>query len=107
MSFPGPTDAKNPATRTYRLTDFETFTPLKRNSQILEPTRAGLTLLTGRANPLSRPIVTGYQDIVEALVHNRTKGVAERLEELALAARRWSSAGKPSRTTSTGSRRRR
>lgn len=85
MSFPGPTDAKKTATKIYRLTDFEKFTPLKQNPQILEPTRAGLTLLTGRANPLTAPIVVGYQEVVEALARNRTKGAAERLEELALA----------------------
>ena len=41
--------------------------------------------MTGRANPLSRPIVTGYQSVVEDLIRNRTRGVAERLAELALA----------------------
>ena len=85
LSFPGPVDAKKTATKTYRLADFEKYTPLKQNAQILAATRAGLTLLTGRANPLSRPIVTGYQEVVNDLVRSRTKGVAERLEELALA----------------------
>ena len=85
MSFPGPADAKKTAVKTYRLTDFEKFTPFKQNLQLLAAARAGLTLLTGRANPLSRPIVTGYQEVVNDLVRNRTKGVGERLGELALA----------------------
>ena len=84
-SFPGPVDAKKTASTTYRLTDFEKFTPLKLNAQILAETRAGLILLSGRANPLNRFIVTGYQEVVETLVHNRTKGVAEKLAELSLA----------------------
>ena len=86
MTFPGPADGgKNAASRTYRLTEFEKFTPLKKNARLLEGTRAGLAVLTGRANPLTRPIVMGYQDVVADLARNRTKGVAERLEELALA----------------------
>ena len=85
VSFPGPSDAKKTASKTYRLTDFEKFTPFKQNAQILEPVRSGLMLLTGRANPLSRPIVIGYQEVVNALTHNRTKGVAEELEELSVA----------------------
>ncbi len=85
LTFPGPADAKKTVTKTYHLTDFEKFTPLKQNPQILAGTKAGMVLLTGRANPLSRPIVMGYQEVVDALVRNRTKGVAERLEELSLA----------------------
>ncbi len=85
LTFPGPADAKKTTSKMYRLTEFEKFTPLKQNRQILESTRAGMVLLTGRANPLSRAIVTGYQEVVEALSHNRTKGIAERLEELSLA----------------------
>ena len=85
LTFPGPADVKKTEGKMYRLADFEKFTPLKQNRQILEGTRAGLVLLTGRANPLSRPIVTGYQEVVDALMHNRTKGVAERLSELSLA----------------------
>ncbi len=85
LSFPGPVDAKNTSVKTYRLTDFEKFTPLKKNAQILEGTRAGLILLTGRANPLTQSIVAGYQEVVESLLHNRTKSVAEKLEELSLA----------------------
>lgn len=87
LSFAGPVDAKKTANKTYRLTDFEKFTPFKQNAQILEATRDGLTILTGRANPLSRSIVTGYQQVVDELIHQRTKGVAEQLGELALARR--------------------
>ena len=85
LSFPGPADAKKTSVKTYRLSDFEKFTPLKQNKQMLEGTRAGLILLTGRANPLNRPIVMGYQEVVEELRHNHTKGVAEKLENLAQA----------------------
>ncbi len=85
LSFSGPVDAKKTDIKMYRLTDFEKFTPLKQNARILEVTRAGLTVLTGRANPLSRPIVIGYQTVVDELVHSRTKGVAEQLGELAVA----------------------
>ncbi len=85
LTFPGPADVKKTEGKMYRLEDFEKFTPLKQNRQILEGTKAGLVLLTGRANPLSRPIVTSYQEVVDALMHNRTKGIAERLSELSLA----------------------
>ena len=85
LSFSGPANAKKIANKTFHLSDFEQFTPLKQNASLLEATRTGLTLLTGRANPLSRPIITGYQEIVNDLVHNRTKGVGERLAELAVA----------------------
>ena len=85
MSFPGPSDAKKGAPKTYRLTDYEKFTPLKQNARLLKATGENLTLLTGRANPLSRPIVVGYQAVVDDLVHDRTKGVGEHLAELAVA----------------------
>ncbi len=85
LSFSGPVDRKKMTSRTYRLSDFEKFTSLKQNAQILKATREGLMVLTGRANPLSRPIIIGYQEIVADLVRNRTKGVAERMEELTTA----------------------
>lgn len=85
MTFPGPVDARKATSKVYRLNEFEKFTPLKRNAQILDGLRAGLVLLTGRANPLTRPIITGYQAVVDSLVHNHTKGVGEKLQELSLA----------------------
>ena len=85
LSFPGPADPKTATAKTYQLGDFEKYTPLRQNARLLEPVRAGLTLLTGRANPLSRPIVLGYQEVVNELSRNRIKGVAEQLAELSVA----------------------
>ena len=85
LSVTGPVDPRKPVAKVYQLTDFEAFTPLKQNRQILQPTREGLVLLSGRSNPLCRPIVLGYAAVVESLQHNHTKGVAERLAELAVA----------------------
>ena len=85
LSFQSLPDPKKPtaATKTYTLDDFEEFTGHKQNRGLLEGTRRGLVELSGRANPLSRPIILGYQEVVQALAQEHTKGVAQRLQSLA------------------------
>ena len=41
-----------------------------------------LLLLSGRANPLYRPVVAEYQQIVTSLARKKTKGITRRLAEL-------------------------
>ncbi len=84
LTFPGPVDRKHPGPpKDYTLDDYRDFTPLKRNAELLEGTRAALTELSGRANPLSQPIIYGYQEVVSRLCRNRISGVGSRLGELA------------------------
>ena len=83
LTFPGPVDPKKGETpKDYTLDDFKDFTLLKRNAAILEGTRVGLAELSGRANPLSQPIVLAYQEIVATLCRNRTAGIGEKLHAL-------------------------
>ena len=70
-------------TEIYTLDDFEEFTGHKQNKGLLEGARRGLVELSGRANPLSRPIILGYQEVVQTLAQEHTKGVAVRLQTLA------------------------
>ena len=85
LSFQSLPDPKKPTapTKTYTLDDFEEFSGHRRNRGLLEGTRRGLVELTGRANPLSRPIILGYQEVVQTLAQEHTKGVAARLQALA------------------------
>ena len=84
LSFQNLPDPKRPGvTKTYTLDDYAEFTGHKQNRQLLEGTRRGLVELSGRANPLSRPIVLGYQEVVETLEQEHTKGVGPRLQTLA------------------------
>ena len=83
LTFPGPVAPKSAAPpKTCTLADFREFTPMKENARILEDLRAGLVLLSGQASPIYHPIVTGYQEVVAALIRNRTGGVGQRLREL-------------------------
>ena len=83
LSFAGPPDPKKGGPpKDCTLDDFQTFTPLKHNAEILEGTRGALIELSGRANPLSLSIIDGYQQVVTALCRNKTAGVGERLREL-------------------------
>lgn len=85
LTFPGPTDRKGSGPpKDYTLDDYREFTPLKHNAEVLEGTRTALAELCARANPLSQPIVFGYQEVVGKLCRNRTAGVGDRLGELAV-----------------------
>ena len=90
LSFQSLPDAKKPTapTKTYTLDDFAEFSGHKQNRGLLEGTRRGLIELSGRANPLSRPIIIGYQDVVQSLAAEHTKGVAQKLQLLADARKR-------------------
>lgn len=84
LSFQSLPDPKKPqAVKTYTLDDYADFSGHKQNRRLLEGTRRGLIELSGRANPLSRPIVLGYQELVENLAQEHTKGVEQRLQLLA------------------------
>lgn len=85
LSFRTPPDPKKAGqpSKDYTLDDYADFTGRKQNRALLEGTRRGLIELSGRANPLSRPIVLGYQEVVETLIQEHTKGVGQRLESLA------------------------
>ena len=87
LTFTGPGDAKSGGVpKTYTLHDFKEFGALKQNRKLLGTMRAGLVELTGRASPLCRSIVVGYQQEVENLSRGRTAHAREKL--LALEAAR-------------------
>ena len=81
QSLPDPKKAS--ATKNYTLDDYAEFTGHKQNRAMLEGTRRGLIELSGRASPLSRPIILGYQEVVNTLAQEHTKGVGQRLQALA------------------------
>ena len=69
LSFPGAVDARKTATRTYRLADFEKFTPLKQNPQMLEgdPRRADLAHRTRQSpQPAYRDRLSGSRGGTDA-----------------------------------------
>lgn len=83
-------DPKKPAqpVKTYSLDDFAEFTGHKATAKLLEGTRRGLMELSGRANPLSRSIILGYQKAVDELARDHTKGVRQLLADLTEARKR-------------------
>ena len=83
-------DPKKPAqpVKTYSLNDFSEFTGHKQSARLLETTRRGLMELSGKANPLCRPIILGYQKAVSELARDHTKGVRQLLDDLAEARKR-------------------
>ena len=84
LSFQSLPNPKKPAApKTYTLDDYAEFSGHKQNRVLLEATRRGLVELSGRANPLSRPIIVGYQEVVAALAQERTKDVGQHLKALA------------------------
>ncbi len=87
LTFTGPADPKNGGVpKTYTLGDYKEFASLKDRRNLLAATRAGLVELTGRASPLCRSIVIGYQELVDRLSRGKTGNTAEKL--LALEAAR-------------------
>ena len=87
LTFTAPADAKNGGVpKTYTLDDFKEWSKLKDPKKLLAATRAGLVELTGRASPLCRSIVIGYQEVVDRLSHGRTGHAEEKI--LALEAAR-------------------
>ncbi len=85
LSFQSLPDPKKPSqpVKNYTLDDYEEFVGRKQTRRMLEGIRRGLAELSGRANPLSRPIILGYQEVVSVLAQEHTKGVRQRLESLA------------------------
>ena len=84
LSFQSFPDLKKQAPpKNYTLDDYADFSGHKQNRGMLEGTRRGLIELSGRASPLSRPIILGYQNVVDTLMQERTKGVGQHLQALA------------------------
>lgn len=85
LSFQTLPNTKKPSqpVKNYTLDDFLDFTGKKQNRRMLLPTRVGLAELSGRANPLSRQIILGYQEVVETLSQEKTGGVRQKLQTLA------------------------
>ena len=68
-----------------RLEDYPRFLRLPSRVPVLNQPGTDLMLLGTRANPIYRPIVLGYQEIVSALVRKKTHRIASRLDQLASA----------------------
>ena len=75
-------EIKNTAGKIYALEDFPNFVREPAALPGLERLGTQLLLLSGRSNPIYRPIVSEYQAIVARLLRRRTYRVARRLIEL-------------------------
>ena len=68
-----------------RLEDYARFLSLRSRVPVLNQLTADLMLLGTRANPIYRPIILGYQEIVSALARKKTRRITRRLDQLASA----------------------
>ena len=66
----------------YGLDEFPKFLPLPAAPAGLKRLNDDLLLLSGRANPLYRPVIAEYQKISTLIARKKTKRLAERLAEL-------------------------
>ncbi|MEP6685444.1 MAG: hypothetical protein ABJB22_01595 [Verrucomicrobiota bacterium] len=72
-----------PELESCRLDDYTRFLRLPSRVPVLNQLGADLMLLGTRANPIYRPIILGYEEIVSALARKKTRRVARRLDQLA------------------------
>jgi hypothetical protein len=63
----------------YALEEFSRFVPLPGATAALEKLTHELLLLSGRANPLHRPVIAEYQKIVSQIARGKTKKIPDRL----------------------------
>ena len=66
----------------YALDDFPKFLPLAGVKRGLQRLTQDLLLLSGRANPLYRPVIEEYQRITALLERKKTRKISERLADL-------------------------
>lgn len=66
----------------YTLEEFPRFVHVSATSTALKQVREELLILSGRANPLYRPIISEYDKIILQLSHAKTKRLPARLAEL-------------------------
>jgi hypothetical protein len=74
-------EANDPAV-TYALEEFPSFVRTARAAAALKALRQELLVLSGRANPLYRPVIAEYEKLAAQLARKKTKKVTERLAEL-------------------------
>jgi hypothetical protein len=67
------------------LEDYARFLRLASRVPVLNQLSTDLMLLGTRANPIYRPIILGYQEIVSALARKKTRRITRRLDQLASA----------------------
>jgi hypothetical protein len=72
---------KTGRTEKYALSDFEKFIAMPGAKQTLRAAQVRLVTFSARANPLFRPIVNDYEQIVSALISGKTKEVAKKLAD--------------------------
>lgn len=65
------------------LTEFRSFIERDDRAQILADIEVKLLQLSYRAFPLHRPLIREYQDVLNLLARDKTKGIDDRLAELA------------------------
>ena len=73
------------AKKIYKLAEFPAFINEPAAKSVLKGLSGDLSALAVRANPLYRPVICEYERIAATLVRGKTKGVAERLGQLAAA----------------------
>ncbi|MDQ6862150.1 MAG: hypothetical protein M3032_13475 [Verrucomicrobiota bacterium] len=73
---------KDHAIAAYTLEEFPQFVRVRAAAAALKQVREQLLLLSGRSNPLYRPIIAEYDKIVVELAHGKTKRLPARLAEL-------------------------
>lgn len=66
-------------TQPYALADFSSYLEKSTAPQALRATQNALATLASRANPVYRPLITEYEQIVALLIAKKTKNIAERL----------------------------
>ncbi|MFL6530543.1 MAG: hypothetical protein ACJ8KX_08750 [Chthoniobacterales bacterium] len=66
----------------YTLEEFPRFVHIGASAAALKQVREELLILSGRANPLYRPIISEYDKIIVQLSHEKTKRLPARLAEL-------------------------
>lgn len=69
--------------RTFDLSEYRDFVKLKSSRDALLGSEKSLVALAASANPLFRPVIAGYQEIVTALAAGKTRGIDERLAKVA------------------------
>ena len=86
LTFTGPGSANvSGVPKAYTIHDYKEFAALKEKRKLLLATRVGLAELSGRASPLCRSIVIGYQEEVDRLSRGNTGHAEEKLRALELA----------------------
>ncbi len=69
--------------RTFDVSEYRDFVKLKSSRDALLASEKSLVALGASANPLFRPVIAEYQQIVTALAAGKTRGIDERLAKVA------------------------